>query len=81
MMLKSKKRHNWKSALQHTKLASLFYEPSTRTRQNFETAVRELGGDTIGFSGTIGGKNGTNTNIRGTSHGLRPSRLVAYHQQ
>lgn len=34
----------------HKKLATLFYEPSTRTRLSFEAAMFELGGAVIGFS-------------------------------
>ena len=32
------------------KLATLFYEPSTRTRLSFEAAMYELGGNCLGFS-------------------------------
>ena len=34
----------------HKKLATLFFEPSTRTRLSFESAMMELGGNVIGFS-------------------------------
>lgn len=30
-------------------LATLFYEPSTRTQMSFQTAMMRLGGNTIGF--------------------------------
>ena len=35
----------------HKKLATLFYEPSTRTRLSFEAAMLELGGSVLGFAG------------------------------
>ena len=35
----------------HKKLATLFYEPSTRTRLSFESAMLRLGGKTLGFAG------------------------------
>lgn len=34
----------------HKKLATLFFEPSTRTRLSFEAAMMELGGGVLGFS-------------------------------
>ena len=34
----------------HKKLATLFFEPSTRTRLSFEAAMLELGGQVLGFS-------------------------------
>ncbi len=38
------------SMLKGKVMASLFYEPSTRTRLSFESAMRKLGGEIIGFS-------------------------------
>ena len=35
---------------QRKKLATLFFEPSTRTRLSFEAAMYELGGNVLGFS-------------------------------
>jgi len=35
----------------YKKLATLFFEPSTRTRLSFEAAMLELGGSVIGFAG------------------------------
>ena len=34
----------------HKKIATLFYEPSTRTRLSFESAMLDLGGSVMGFS-------------------------------
>ena len=40
----------YQDACAHKKLATLFFEPSTRTRLSFEAAMLELGGSVIGFS-------------------------------
>ncbi|NLI21372.1 MAG: aspartate carbamoyltransferase [Clostridiales bacterium] len=41
---------DYADAMRRKKLASLFYEPSTRTRLSFEAAMIELGGHVLGFS-------------------------------
>ena len=43
-------RAKYSEACKGKKLATLFYEPSTRTRLSFTAAMRELGGQVIGFS-------------------------------
>ena len=43
-------REQYRDACRGKKLATLFYEPSTRTRLSFTAAMMELGGDVIGFS-------------------------------
>lgn len=40
----------YSNACQGKKLATLFYEPSTRTRLSFEAAMLNLGGQVLGFS-------------------------------
>lgn len=40
----------YSTACQGKKLATLFYEPSTRTRLSFEAAMLNLGGSVLGFS-------------------------------
>lgn len=40
----------YSEACRGKKLATLFYEPSTRTRLSFTSAMMELGGNVIGFS-------------------------------
>ncbi|MDR2753055.1 MAG: aspartate carbamoyltransferase [Oscillospiraceae bacterium] len=41
---------DYQDAAKRKKLATLFYEPSTRTRLSFEAAMLELGGSVLGFS-------------------------------
>ena len=43
-------REQYQDAQAHHKLATLFYEPSTRTRLSFTSAMMELGGQVLGFS-------------------------------
>ena len=40
----------YNQALSHKIMATLFFEPSTRTRLSFESAMLSLGGSTLGFS-------------------------------
>ncbi len=44
------------------KLASLFFEPSTRTRLSFEAAMLDLGGNVLGFS-----EAGSSSSVKGES--------------
>lgn len=40
----------YRESCKYKKLATLFFEPSTRTRLSFEAAMLELGGSVLGFS-------------------------------
>ena len=40
----------YREKCRYKKLATLFFEPSTRTRLSFEAAMYELGGQVLGFS-------------------------------
>ena len=40
----------YRDVCRYKKLATLFFEPSTRTRLSFEAAMMELGGNVLGFS-------------------------------
>lgn len=51
---KAEKRYSLNQELKNRTLASMFYEPSTRTRTSFDTAIGELGGKHDGFSGIEG---------------------------
>ena len=41
---------DYREVCKHKKLATLFFEPSTRTRLSFEAAMLDLGGNVLGFS-------------------------------
>lgn len=43
-------KEKYSDACRGKKLATLFFEPSTRTRLSFEAAMMELGGNVLGFS-------------------------------
>lgn len=43
-------REKYRDCLRYHKLGTLFYEPSTRTRLSFTSAMMELGGEVLGFS-------------------------------
>ena len=42
--------HEYQDVCAHKRLATLFFEPSTRTRLSFEAAMQSLGGNVIGFA-------------------------------
>ncbi|MCK9291701.1 MAG: aspartate carbamoyltransferase [Bacteroidales bacterium] len=43
-------QHPRRDILKNKVIASLFFEPSTRTRLSFESAVQQLGGSVVGFT-------------------------------
>jgi aspartate carbamoyltransferase catalytic subunit len=60
------RRNSLRDALKYRSLSYMFYEPSTRTRTSFNTAMRELGGRYDGFSGTEGTSVMKNETVRDT---------------
>ena len=52
----------YQDACRHKLLATLFFEPSTRTRLSFESAMHRLGGSVVGFS-----EGGSSSSAKGES--------------
>lgn len=48
-----KNPEKYREKCRYKKLATLFFEPSTRTRLSFEAAMMELGGGVLGFSDAL----------------------------
>ena len=53
------------------KLATLFFEPSTRTRISFEAAMMELGGNVIGFSSASSSSSSKGESVADTARVIR----------
>ena len=54
-------RERYQGSMSHKKLATLFYEPSTRTRSSFELAGKYLGADVVNITA------GTSSIVKGES--------------
>lgn len=65
------KSHPRDDLLQGRLIASCFYEPSTRTRLSFETAIQRLGGRVIGFD------NASNTSTKKGETLADSSRIIS----
>ena len=58
----------YQDAASHKKLATLFYEPSTRTRLSFESAMLALGGSVLGFSEAMSSSTAKGETVGDTIH-------------
>ena len=58
-------------------LATCFYEPSTRTRLSFESAMTRLGGRVIGFSDAASSSASKGESVSASSPVMRTSALCA----
>ena len=54
----------------HKKLATLFFEPSTRTRLSFESAMLSLGGSVLGFSEAASSSSAKGETVGDTVHAV-----------
>ena len=58
----------YQEACKHKRLATLFFEPSTRTRLSFEAAMQALGGDVIGFASSNASSTAKGESVTDTVH-------------
>ena len=58
----------YQDACAHKQLATLFFEPSTRTRLSFESAMLGLGGSVLGFSSASSRSTATGETVGDTIH-------------
>ena len=61
-MLSALEKRTGLASLQNMIMVTLFFEPSTRTRLSFESAMQRLGGGVIGFADA-----GTSSSVKGES--------------
>ena len=59
-------KEKYSQICQGKKLATLFFEPSTRTRLSFEAAMMELGGNVLGFSSADSSSSTKGESVRDT---------------
>ncbi len=58
----------YQDACAHKQLATLFFEPSTRTRLSFESAMLGLGGSVLGFSEAMSSSTAKGETVGDTIH-------------
>ena len=61
----------YQSVCAHKQLATLFFEPSTRTRLSFESAMLALGGSVLGFSEAMSSSTAKGETVGDTIHTVR----------
>ena len=60
----------YQEACAHKQLATLFFEPSTRTRLSFESAMLSLGGSVLGFSEAASSSSAKGETVGDTVHAV-----------